>query len=72
MANCVKFGNSDVLQEKPTNCGTKAANVLDRFLACNFNANSLNILVHLKNFSTTVASQRLSVLGIALTAAIWP
>ena len=33
-------------QEKPTNCGTKAADVLAYlFLLANFNANPVNILV---------------------------
>ena len=32
-------------QENPTNCGTKAADVLDKFLADKLNASPLNILV---------------------------
>ena len=36
-----------VKQEKPTNCGTKAADVPDNFLADKRKANPLNILVHL-------------------------
>ena len=36
-------------QEKPTNCGTKAADVLPIFLAGKlYNANQLNILVYLQ------------------------
>ena len=36
-------------QEKTTNCGTKAADVLDKlFWPANFNANAVNILVHLQ------------------------
>ena len=34
--------------ENPTNCGTKAADVLANFLPANFNANPLNILLHLQ------------------------
>ena len=35
-------------QEKRTNCGTKAGNVLANFWPANFNANELNISVHLQ------------------------
>ena len=34
-------------QEKPTNCGTRAVDVLANFWPVNFNANQLNILVQL-------------------------
>ena len=34
--------------EKPTNCGTKAAYILANSLPANFNANKVNILVHLQ------------------------
>ena len=36
------------LKEELTNCGTKAADLLDHFLPANFNANPLNILAHLQ------------------------
>ena len=35
-------------QEKSTNCGTKAADVLDQLLAGKHNSNTLNILVYLQ------------------------
>ena len=40
----------EALQEKPTNCGTKAADVIAKqiFLPVNFNENQLNIWVHLQ------------------------
>ena len=46
-------------QEKLTNCGTKAADVLDQFLAGNHNANPLNNLVHLQllDFTTPINSK---------------
>ena len=36
------------IQEKPTNCGTKAADVLANFEQANFNVNPLKSLVHLQ------------------------
>ena len=55
-------------QEKSTNCGTKAADVPDTFLAGRHNANQLNILVHLQLLCTKrgnelglVTSQRQSI-----------
>ena len=55
----------DVEQEQSTNCGTKAADVSDNFLASKHNANPPNILVH---FATTMTSQRLSVQSTATSA----
>ena len=39
---------ASVKQEKLTNCGTKAADVLANVFPANFNANPMNILVHLQ------------------------
>ena len=44
----LKLNRGVDVQEKLTNCGTKAADVLDKFLASKHNANPLNILVHLQ------------------------
>ena len=45
---CTKLGQFCSLQEKPTSCGTKDADVPDKFLTGKHNANPLNILVHLQ------------------------
>ena len=56
------------IQEKPTNCGTKAADVLDKFVTRKRNANPLNIWVHLQ-----MTPQCLSFKGVANPfATAWP
>ena len=59
-------------QEKPTNCGTEAADVLENFfLASKHNANPLNIVMHLQ---LPLTSQRLSVQSVTpsdLSIASW-
>ena len=44
----IEYYGAKKKQEKPTNCGTKAGDVLATFLPKNFNANLLNILVHMQ------------------------
>ena len=55
-ASAVTTASAVTKQEKPTNCGTKAVDVLAIFLPVNFNANQLNIL---GAFATTMISQHL-------------
>ena len=57
-------------QEKPTNCGTKAADALAKFLAGKRNANPLN--TYFGAFATTMTSQRLSFQSLAPSATGWP
>ena len=56
-------------QEKPTNCGTKAADVLADFLAGKLKCESTD------NFgavATAMTSQRVSNQRVAASATIWP
>ena len=55
-------------QEKPTNDGTKAADVPDNFLAGKHNANPLNIF---GAFATTMTAKRLSIQSVAPSASVW-
>ena len=63
--NGTKSGKSSegFQQEKPTNCGTKAADVLANFYPANFNASPLNM-------TTTLTSQRLSIQSVAPSATV--
>ena len=57
-----------VKQEKITNCGTKAADVLANFLPGKLYCGSTE---YFDAFATTMISQRLSLQGVALSATVW-
>ena len=56
-------------QEKPTNCGTKAADVRANFLNGKLLCESTE---YFGAFTTTVSSQRLSLQSVAPSATVWP
>ena len=66
-AHCCCYGQ----QEKHTNCGTKAADVLAKFWAGNFNANPLNILVHLQFYDFTTPTNSKCCSMCYFLAVIW-
>ena len=61
--------NNIIKQEKPTNCGTKAADVLANVLAGKLSCESTEYLVA---FATTMISHRLSVQSVAPSASVCP
>ena len=60
---------SHAIQEKPTNCETKAADVLDKFLTGKLQCLSTE---YLGAFATTMISKRLSIQRVAaLSDTVW-
>ena len=56
-------------QEKTTNCGTRAVDVLTNFLAGKLECESTE---YFGAFATTMTSQRLSVQSVVPSATVWP
>ena len=55
-------------QEKPTNCGTKTADVVANFLPGKLLCGTTE---YFGEFATTMTSQRLSVQSVAPAATVW-
>ena len=63
------MSDSVVTQEKSTNCGIKAADVVTNFLASKLYCESIE---YFGAVETTMLSQRLSIPVVAPSATIWP
>ena len=60
---------SHLVQENPTNCGSKASDVLGNFIAGKLLCESTEYFIA---FATTMTSQRLSIQSVAPSATVWP
>ena len=64
-----RINDTKTKQEKPTNRGTKAADVLANFLAGKLQCESIE---YFSAFATTMTSVRISFQSVAPSATVWP
>ena len=57
-----------MIQEQPTNCGTKATDVVANCSACKLECESTE---YFAAFATTTTSQRLSIQSVIPSATVW-